>query len=174
MKKIIISALAIVGLLAFASTNTQAATGTISSTVNIECAVSVHANGGALAFGLLAASSDPLNPCNTWTISTVDGAPLVRAGLGNGVDFSFDHSKGSFTLTGSEPITYSVSISVPFSDPNLVLSGLTLSGTGVVDPSVDSHDCATVPVSVGGTLQVCLGATPGLHDDARILITANY
>jgi hypothetical protein len=173
MKKLIISTLAIVGLLAFVSTNTQAAEDQIGSTVNIECPVEIFANGGSLDFGLLAAPTNGW--CDAWTVSPINGDPLLHDGFGNGVDFlPGDHSTGSFSLTGSELIYYYVYVSTDFSDPYLTLYGLTLDPLSPQDPSPANHNCDELDISVGGTLDVCEGVATGLHTDAVITIVANY
>lgn len=170
---LVMACLLMVGALAFVSTSTKAATGTIGSTVLIECAVEITSNGGSLDFGYLAAPSDG---CDEWTVSAGGGAlALVSDGVGDGFDFNTsDHSRGDFTLTGSEPITYSVAITNNFGDASLTLSALTLNPTSPQDPSPTGGACETIPVFVGGTLQVCPGAAQGFHDDAVITITANY
>ncbi len=173
LTRLVMVGLLMAGLLTFVATSTKAITGSISSTVTIECAVEIAANGGSLDFGYLAAPGN--GNCDVWTISTTDGASLGHSGSGNGTDFlGSDHSRGSFTLTGSEPITYSVAVSTQFSDGNLTLSNLTLSPTSPQDPSPSTGACTTLPVAVGGDLQVCPGAAQGLHNDAVITITANY
>lgn len=179
MKKTHITTLAIVGLimvaaLAFVSTDVQAATGTIGSTVSIECPVEVISNGGSLNFGYLAA---PSVGCDEWTVSPIVG-PLVHTGSGNGFDFILtDHSKGSFQIKGSESIAYSVAVTTDFPDLFLTLSLLTLDPISPQDPSPTGTGCSTKDISVGGTLTVCPGVAPGLHaglTGAVITITASY
>ncbi len=173
LTRLVMVSLLMAGLLTFVATSTKAITGTIGSTVNIECAVEIASNGGSLDFGYLAAPGNGL--CDVWTVSPINGVGLVHSGTGNGTDFlSGDHSAGSFTLTGSEPIIYSVAVTTDFSDGNLTLSNLTLDPLSPQDPSPMTGDCLTLPVSVGGDLQVCPGAAQGLHNDAVITITANY
>lgn len=178
MKRIDIAALAIVGLiivgaLAFVAANVQADTGQISSTVTIECPAEVIANGGSLDFGYLAAPGNGF--CDYWTVSPNTGDPLSHSGSGDGIDFvPTDHSKGNFAIKGSELIYYYVYVSTDFADPNLTLDDLTLNPESPQDPSPTSGDCSTLEISVGGTLQVCPGATQGLHNDAVITIVANY
>lgn len=170
---LVMACLLMAGLLAFVATNTKAVTGTIGSTVTIECAVEITSNGGSLDFGYLAAPGN--GQCDVWTVSPLNGVGLVHSGSGNGTDFvSGDHSAGSFSLTGSEPITYSVEVTTPFSDNFLILSNLTLDPTSPQDPSPTTGDCVTIPVAVGGDLEVCPGAAQGIHNDAVITITANY
>ena len=176
MKKIHFVRLAIVGLmmaglLAFVSTNVQAVTGTISSTVSIECPVEIIANGGAVAFGYLAA---PSSGFDHWTLSPA-GGPLVQSGTGDGTDFNTaDHSRGDFTIKGSELIYYSVAVRTDFPTTNLnLLEPLTLSLASPQDPSPANGDCLELIIYVGGTLEVFPGAPTGAQS-ATITITANY
>ncbi len=170
MKKLHIVTLALVALLALVSTSAFGATGTISSTVTIECAAAVT-GGSPLVFGLLSAPTNGFP--DVWVLSALDGS-LTHTG-GNGMDFVLDdHSKGNFTLTGSEPITFTLSVQTDFPDAFLTLSAITAEVTGAVDPSPTTHECLTSsPIAVGGTLTVLEGAAAGGHT-ASILITANY
>ncbi len=159
-------------LVAFMLPTAHAAEGQISSTVTIECPAEVIADGGSLDFGYLAA---PTTGCDFWTVTPFNGEALGHSGSGDGYDFlPGDHSKGSFSLKGSEPITYDVGVLTQFADPNLTLNDLTLDPLSPQDPSPDNRDCLTIEISVGGTLEVCPGAVSTLHNDAVILITANY
>ena len=197
MKKLHIATLAIVGLLmvgalAFVATNVQAvvgATGTITSTVDIECPALLTTNGGALTFGLLSASNDPSNLCNTWEISTVTGANLTKSGGGNGVDFDVtDHGKANFGANGSKPATVSFTVSnFPDTYVNLTAISMQVAGgtavsfglSGSLPVPLAATDCwvegtsTPVDVSVGGTLEVCLGAAEGTHT-ATINLLINY
>ena len=173
MKKRHFATLALmVAVVAFVLPTAHGADGQISSTVTIECPAEVIAVGGSLDFGYLAA---PTTGCDLWTVTPMNGDPLGHSGAGDGYDFlPSDHSKGSFSIRGSEPITYSVDIGTQFGDPNLTLQDLTLDPLSPQDPSPTSQECLTLDISVGGTLEVCPGAASGLHNDAVILITANY
>jgi len=170
--KLAIISLMMVGLLAFVPTNVQAVTGTIGSSVTLECPVEITTNGGDLAFGYLSAPSTG-DACDVWVVSSAVAA--LGHPSGTGVDFDpADHSRGDFELTGSEPIYYSVAVTTDFGDGFLTLSDLTTDTPTGVDPSPGTTECLTVTVHVGGTLTVCPGVLPGTHSDAVITITANY
>ncbi len=178
MKKLIISALAILGVLAFASTNTQAVivyapTGTINSSVTIECPALVGTNGGTLAFGLIAA---PTAGSDLWTLPATGGG-LSHSGTGNGFEFPTPGaSRGEFIIKGSEPVYFTVEVTTDFPTTELnLLSPLLLSGTSPIDPTPlpDDHNCAEVTVFVGGTLEVFPTAPTGAQV-AIITITAHY
>ncbi len=161
-----------VAVVAFALPTAHAAEGQIISTVTIECAAEVLSNGGALDFGYLAA---PSIGTDFWTVTPFNGALLEHTGDGNGFDFlDGDHSKGGFTIIGSELMIYSVTVGADFSDPNLHLFNLTLDPPSPQDPGLGNGDCLEMNISVGGMLEVWPGAAQGLHNDAVIIIQADY
>ena len=157
-----------VAVVAFMSPTVQAqATGTIEATTTV-CAGLTVTGTDALAFGSLSA---PTDVCAEWTISPTNG-PMIKTG-GNSVDpFPGDHSAGEFRIDGeaSMSVSYSVSITADFGDAGLSLTAVTF------DPaSPETLDGAGQAwVDIGGTLEICPGATPGFHNDAEITLTANY
>ena len=172
--------LLMVGALAFVATNTQAAEGTISGTVNIECQEKV-VQSAALHFGEVTVPD--AGQLDTWKILATDGQTLIHVVDGGGIQLQAA-SKGAFLVSGSHTVnlTFTEATDLVDLDGNdeLRIYDITFAIgqtdlTLPYDVVLQQGDCdSPVTISVGGSLDVGSGATTGTHNVATITLHGDY
>ncbi len=166
--KLIIVSLMLVSAVAFVSPTTQAASQPMGASVTLSELPLDLTLLQDMYFGGLTIPTD-VNAI--WTLSAI--GVLSKTGGNSQHPLLGDHRVGSIRITGQPgtSVNFAVAVTTDFAGPELTLSNLS---TNFPSPKVLSDPGGVFSVGVGGVLTITPAATPGLHNDAIITLTANY